>query len=109
MLKFLTYKFSINLQFLLNKCLFENSRQEKLEKAVEKDDLDLANKLFSQDKMEIEQEVRLPFKEFPDLEVGDFCSSYKGSIQFYQFPSYFKFYEKDLKIKISIFLSLPNI
>ena len=78
MLKFLTYNFSINLQFLLNKCLFENNRKEKLEKAMDKDEMDIANKLLAQDKMEIEYEVQVPFQQFPDLELGEFCSSYKG-------------------------------
>ena len=77
MLKFLTYNFSINLQFLLNKCLFENNRKEKLEKAMDKDEMDIANKLLAQDKMEIEPEIQIPFQQFPDLELGDFCSSYK--------------------------------
>lgn len=78
MLRFLTYNFSINLQFLLNKCLFENNRKEKLEKAMDKDEMDIANKLLAQDKMDIEFEVQAPFQQYPDLELGEFCSSYKG-------------------------------
>lgn len=44
---------------------------------MDKDEMDIANKLLAQDKMEIEPEIQIPFQQFPDLELGDFCSSYK--------------------------------
>lgn len=77
MLRFQSFGVGTNLQFLLNKCLFENNRKESLEHALTKDELQYASNFLAQDQMEIEEENIAPFSNFPDLQIDDFYSNYK--------------------------------